>query len=90
MKKKFDENIHDRPEEQLSDQDYLVSQRNEDAQFLRLTALLKGNSKGCGELLSALYLDGMSYSELSEQMSVAEATLRQRRKRCLDYFRKAW
>lgn len=90
MKKKFDENIHDRPEIQLNEEDYLLEQSEEEANFLRLTELLKGNSKGCGELLSALYLDGVSYSELSVQMKVAEATLRQRRKRCLDTFRKVW
>lgn len=90
MKKKFDENIHDRPEVQLNDEDYFMEQSEEAANFLRLAELLKGNAKGCGELLSALYLDGASYSELSEQMGVAEATLRQRRRRCLDTFRNAW
>ena len=90
MKKKFDENIHDRPEMHLNEEDYLIEQDEETANFLRLAELLKGNAKGCGELLSALYLDGLSYSELSEQMNVAEATLRQRRKRCLDTFRKIW
>ena len=90
MKKKFDENIHDSSEEQLNDEDYLVEQNEEAANFLRLAELLKDNPKGCGELLSALYLDGVSYSELSEEKGIPEATLRQRRKRCLDKFRKAW
>ncbi|MFK7981890.1 MAG: hypothetical protein AB8G86_18055 [Saprospiraceae bacterium] len=90
MKKKFDKNIHDKPDVQHSDQDYFREQDEEAANFLRLAELLRDNPKGCGELLSALYLEGTSYAELSVEKGVAEATLRQRRKRCLDKFRKVW
>lgn len=90
MKNKFDENIHDKAEASFNEADYLNQQGAEEAQILRLSALLKENPKGCGEILNALYLEGKDYAELAQEMGVKEAALRQRKKRCLDKFRTAW
>ena len=90
MKKKFDENLHDSIDDTFDETTHFNQQSEEEIKILRLTALLKENPKGCGELLSAIYFEEKDNETLAAEMGIPEATLRQRKKRCLDRFRKVW